>query len=93
MTDERFRPNRVGSGAFVMKRRMTARDLGQIVLGTFIVVGTGFVYRAFFDRWEGDARGPLVAAGMAGVTYFILILFTLSWVERRDNSNRQKPND
>ena len=32
------------------------------------------VYRAFVDRWEGDVKAPLIAAGMAGITYFVLIL-------------------
>jgi len=61
------------------------------VLGAFVVVGTGLAYRAFIDRWEGDVRAPLIAAAMAGVAFFVLTLFTLSWVERREESSKREP--
>jgi len=73
-----------------MTRREKVRNVILLVLGAFIVVGTGLVYRAFIDRWEGDVRAPLVAAAMAGITYFVLTLFTLSWVERRPDSNKRE---
>jgi len=76
-----------------MTRREKVRNVILFVLGAFIVVGTGLVYRAFIDRWEGDVRAPLVAAAMAGITYFVLTLFTLSWVERRQDSNKREPQD
>jgi len=76
-----------------MTRREKVRNVILFVLGAFIVVGTGLVYRAFIDRWEGDVRAPLVAAAMAGITYFVLTLFALSWVERRQDSNRREPQD
>jgi hypothetical protein len=76
-----------------MAQRTRGRALGLTVIGAFIVVGTGLVYRAFIDRWEGDVRAPLVAAGMAGITYFVLTLVTLSWVERRQDLNRREPQD
>jgi hypothetical protein len=69
------------------------RVLGVSVLGAFIVVATGLVYRAFIDRWEGDVRAPLIAAAMAGVTYFVCSLLTLSWVERRQASNTRMRKD
>jgi len=77
----------------MMAQRTRGRVLGLSVIGAFIVVGTGLVYRAFIDRWEGDVRAPLVAAAMAGITYFVLTLFALSWVERRQDSNRREPQD
>ena len=70
-----------------MMRITRGRVLGLSVLGAFVVVGTGLVYRAFVDRWEGDVRAPLIAAAMAGVAFFVVTLITLSWVERRENSN------
>jgi len=76
-----------------MTRREKVRNVILFVLGAFIVVGTGLVYRAFIDRWEGDVRAPLVAAAMAGITYFVLTLLTLSWVERRQDSNKREPQD
>jgi hypothetical protein len=51
-----------------MTQSTRGRVLGLSVLGAFIVVGTGLVYRAFIDRGEGEARAPLIAAAMAGVT-------------------------
>jgi len=73
--------------------RKWRRDLGLCVLGAFVVVGTGTVYRAFIDRWEGDLRAPLIAAGMAGVAFFVSTLIALSWAERRERSNRREPQD
>ena len=70
-----------------MTRGMWGRFLGLCL----VVVGTGLVYRAFVDRWEGDARAPLIAAGMAGITYFVLILLIGSWIERRENLKRRDP--
>jgi hypothetical protein len=74
-----------------MTRRKWGRDLGLSVLGAFVVVGTGTVYRAFIDRWEGDLRAPLIAAAMSGIAFFVLTLFTLSWLERREDANRREP--
>ena len=74
-----------------MMRRTRGRVLGLCVAGAFVVVGTGLAYRAFVDRWEGDVRAPLIAAAMAGVAFFVLTLFTLSWVERREESNKREP--
>ncbi len=76
-----------------MAQTTRGRVLGRSVIGAFIVVATGLVYRAFIDRWEGDVRAPLIAAGMAGITYFVLTLFSLSWVERRQASNSREPQD
>jgi hypothetical protein len=73
-----------------MMRRTRGRVLRLSVLGAFVVVGTGLVYRAFVDRWEGDVRAPLIAAAMAGVSFFVVTLITLSWVERREHSNRRE---
>jgi hypothetical protein len=75
----------------MMTRRARGKVLGLSVLGAFVVVETGFVYRAFVDRWEGDVRAPLIAAAMAGIAFFVLALFTLSWVERREYANRREP--
>jgi hypothetical protein len=74
-----------------MMRRTRGRILGLCVLGAIVVVGTGFAYRAIVDRWEGDVRAPLIAAAMAGVAFFVLTLFTLSWAERREHSNAREP--
>jgi len=76
-----------------MMRRKRGRDLGLFALGVFVVVGTGTVYRAFVDRWEGDLRAPLIAAAMAGIAFFVSTLLALSWVERREDSNRREPQD
>jgi len=91
MGDAGFRPNHEGSGACTMTRRTRGRVLGLSVVGAFVVVGTGLVYRAFVDRWEGDVRAPLIAAAMAGIAFFVSTVFTLSWVERREDSNRREP--
>jgi hypothetical protein len=91
MGDDGFWPNRKGSGAGKMTRTTRGRVLGLSVLGAFVVVGTGLVYRAFVDRWEGDVRAPLIAAAMAGIAFFVLTLITLSWVERREDSHRPEP--
>ena len=56
-----------------------------------VVAGTGLVYRAFIDRWEGDVKAPVIAAGMAGITYFVLIVIIGSWIERRENLNKREP--
>ena len=90
MTPE-FGQSHEWSGACTMTRRTRGRVLSLSVIGAFVVVGTGLVYRAFVDRWEGDLRAPLIAAAMAGIAYFVLTLFTLSWVERREDSNRREP--
>jgi hypothetical protein len=74
-----------------MMRRTRGRVLGLYVLGAFVVVGTGVAYRVFVDRWEGDVRAPLIAAAMAGVAFFVLTLFTLSWADRREHSNTREP--
>ena len=71
-----------------MMWRKWRRDLGLSVLGAFVIVGTGLVYRAFVDRWEGDVRAPLIAAAMAGIAFFVLTVITLSWVERRQNAKK-----
>ncbi len=76
-----------------MTRRKWGRDPGLFVLGAFVVVGTGTVYRAFTDRWEGDVRAPLIAAGMAGIAYLVSTLLALSWVERREDPNKIKTQD
>jgi hypothetical protein len=60
------------------------------MLGGMFALGTGVVYRAFIDRWEGDPRAPLIAASMAGIAFFVLSLFTLSWAERREGSRRRE---
>ena len=71
---------------------MTRGTWGRILgLCPRVVVGTGLVYRAFVDRWEGDAKAPLIAAGMAGIAFFVSTLFIGSWVERRENLNRREP--
>ena len=76
-----------------MTRRKWRRYLGLSVLGAFVVVGTGTLYRAFIDRWEGDLRAPLIAAAMAGIAFFVSTLLTLSWVERREDAKKPKPQD
>jgi hypothetical protein len=74
-----------------MTRSKRGRNLGLSVLGAFVVVGTGLVYRAFVDRWEGDVRAPLIAAAMAGIAFFVLTVFTLSWAERREHLKTREP--
>jgi hypothetical protein len=91
MGDAGFRSNRERSGNCTMTRRTRRRVLGSSVIGALVAVGTGLVYRAFVDRWEGDVRAPLIAALMAGIAFFVLTLITLSWVERRENANRREP--
>ena len=76
-----------------MAQRTRGRVLSLSVIGAVIVVGTGLVYRASVDRWESDVRASLVAAAMAGITYFVLTLFSSSGVERRQNSNKREPED
>jgi hypothetical protein len=74
-----------------MTRSKRGRNLGLSVLGAFVVVGTGLAYRALVDRWEGDVRAPLIAAAMAGIAFFVVTVFTLSWAERRELSNARDP--
>ena len=76
-----------------MTLRKWRRDLGLSVLGAFVVVATGKVYRAFIDRWEGDLRAPLIAAAMSGIAFFVSALLALSWAERREDLKRRKPQD
>ena len=45
------------SGASIMTRGEKVRNVSLLVLGTFVVVGTGITYRAVVDRWKGDPRG------------------------------------
>ncbi len=73
-----------------MTRRKQGIVAGASVLGAFVVVGTGLVYRAFIDRWEGEVRAPLIAAAMAGIAFFVSTLLVLSWEERREASNKQE---
>ena len=87
MHDVEFRSSHQVLGACTMRRGTWGRILGLCV----VVVGTGLVYRAFVDRWEGDARAPLIAAGMAGIAYFVLTLLIGSWIERREDSKRREP--
>ena len=65
-----------------MTQRKRSIVVGQVVVAACVAVGTGLVYHAFVDRWEGDARAPIVAAGMAGIAFFFLTVLTLSLVER-----------
>ena len=74
-----------------MTRRKWRRYLGLSVLGAFVVVGTGTLYRAFIDRWEGDLRAPLIAAAMAGIAFFVLTLLTLSWVDAEKTQRNPSP--
>jgi hypothetical protein len=74
-----------------MTRSKRGRILGLSVLCALVVVWTGLAYRAFVDRWEGDVRAPLIAAAMAGIAFFVLTLFTLSWAERREHSKTREP--
>jgi hypothetical protein len=74
-----------------MTWRTRRRVLGSSVIGALVALGTGLVYRAFVDRWEGDVRAPLIAAATAGIAFFVLTLITLSWVERREDSDRRVP--
>jgi O-antigen/teichoic acid export membrane protein len=78
------------SGASMMTRREKVRNAGLLVLGTFIVVGTGITYRALVDRWKGDPRGTLIAAAFAGIAFFVSTVLTLSWAERREELKRRK---
>jgi hypothetical protein len=87
MSDVEFRPIHQVLEVCTMTRGTWGRILGLCV----VVVGTGLVYRAFIDRWEGDVRAPLIAAGMAGIAYFVLILLIGSWIERRENLKRREP--
>jgi hypothetical protein len=79
------------SGASRMTRRVKIRNMVLLVLGTFVVVGTGITYRAVVDRWKGDPRGTLIAAAFAGIAFFVSTVLTLSWVERREDLKRRKP--
>ena len=74
-----------------MTWRTPGRVLGASAVGALVAVGTGLVYRAFIDRWEGDVRAPLIAAAMAGIAFFVFTLVTLSWVERREGLNTRGP--
>jgi hypothetical protein len=89
--DTGFRPDREGMGDRTMTRRAWGRVLGVSAVAALVAAGTGLVYHAFIDRWEGDVRAPLVAAAMAGIAFFVFTLVTLSWVERREVSNRREP--
>jgi hypothetical protein len=60
-----------------------ARLIWTLVFGAIVAGATGLAYRAFFDRWEGDARAPLVAATVAGIVFVVITLVTLAWVDRR----------
>jgi hypothetical protein len=79
------------SGASMMTRREKVRIVSLLVLGAFVVVGTGMTYRAFVDRWKGDPRAPLIAATFAGIAFFVSTVLTLSWAERREDLKRRKP--
>ena len=74
-----------------MTQRKRSIVVGQVVVAACVAVGTGLVYHAFVDRWEGDARAPIVAAGMAGIAFFFLTVLTLSLVERRQNAKKREP--
>ncbi len=79
------------SGASIMTRREKVRNVSLLVLGAFVVVGTGITYRAVVDRWKGDPRGTLIAAAFAGIAFFVSTVLTLSWAERREDLKRRKP--
>ena len=79
------------SGASMMTRREKVRNVSLLVLGAFVVVGTGITYRAVVHRWTGDPRGTLIAAGFAGIAFFVSTVLTLSWAERREELKRRKP--
>jgi len=74
-----------------MTRREKVRNVSLLVLGAFVVVGTGMAYRAFVDRWKGDVRAPLIAATFAGIAFFVSTVLTLSWAERREDLKKRKP--
>ena len=55
----------------MMTRREKVRNVSLLVLGAFVVVGTGTTYRTFVDRWKGDLRASLIAATFAGIAFFV----------------------
>ena len=75
----------------MMTRREKVRNVSLLVLGAFVVVGTGMAYRTFVDRWKGDLRASLIAATFAGIAFFVSTVLTLSWAERREDLKRRKP--
>jgi O-antigen/teichoic acid export membrane protein len=81
------------SGASIMTRREKVRNVILLVVGAFIVVGTGLTYRAVVDRWKGDPRGTVIAAAFSGIAFFVSTVLTLSWAERREELKRQKPSN
>ncbi len=75
----------------MMTRREKVRNVSLLVLGAFVVVGTGTAYRTFVNRWKGDLRASLIAATFAGIAFFVSTVLTLSWADRREDLKRRKP--
>jgi hypothetical protein len=76
-----------------MTRKERARLWCILVLGAFVVTGTGVAYRAFVDKWKGDVREPLIVAAIAGISFVVFTLSTLTWADRRSNLSQRKPPD
>jgi hypothetical protein len=76
-----------------MERRRAKRIACLAVTGSLVVVATGTAYRALLARWRGDAREPLIAATLVGMTYFIFVLVGLRLVERREELQRRDQRD
>jgi hypothetical protein len=76
-----------------MTRKERARLWCILVLGALVVTGTGMAYRAFVDNWKGDVREPLIAATIAGISFVVFTLSTLTWADRRNDLGQRKPPD